>query len=145
MTFTEVVELEKMTCKNCNGIFALNREYILHQRTHAGGYYCPYCQTLWVWRESESDKLRKLLAEKHKEVTASKCEAMRERQLKEETSLRMKAERKLKRVDHGVCPCCNRTFRNLARHMASKHLKIPESFKQATREVKQGKLVDLDI
>ncbi|WP_159103999.1 hypothetical protein [Rhodopseudomonas sp. B29] len=25
------------------------------------------------------------------------------------------------RVGHGVCPCCNRTFANLARHMAGEH------------------------
>jgi hypothetical protein len=24
-------------------------------------------------------------------------------------------------VANGVCPCCNRTFQNLARHMAGKH------------------------
>ena len=26
-----------------------------------------------------------------------------------------------KRVGHGVCPCCNRTFGNLAAHIAQKH------------------------
>lgn len=47
-------------------------------------------------------------------------------------NLRAKAERSqrataghLKRVKmrtaHGVCPCCNRTFADLARHMATKH------------------------
>lgn len=25
------------------------------------------------------------------------------------------------RVKNGVCPCCNRTFENLARHMQAKH------------------------
>lgn len=25
------------------------------------------------------------------------------------------------RVGHGVCPCCTRSFSNLARHMATKH------------------------
>jgi len=25
------------------------------------------------------------------------------------------------RVGHGVCPCCNRTFSDLARHMGTKH------------------------
>ena len=25
------------------------------------------------------------------------------------------------RVGHGVCPCCTRSFANLARHMATKH------------------------
>ncbi len=36
-----------------------------------------------------------------------------------------KAERKTKRlmrrVSAGVCPCCNRTFSDLARHMKTKH------------------------
>jgi hypothetical protein len=26
-----------------------------------------------------------------------------------------------KRVGNGVCPCCNRTFEDLARHMKVKH------------------------
>ncbi len=26
-----------------------------------------------------------------------------------------------RRIANGVCPCCNRTFQNLAGHMASKH------------------------
>lgn len=25
------------------------------------------------------------------------------------------------RIQNGVCPCCNRTFKNLQRHMATKH------------------------
>jgi len=32
-----------------------------------------------------------------------------------------KAQRKLKRVHRGVCPDCNRSFENLARHMHTKH------------------------
>jgi hypothetical protein len=30
-------------------------------------------------------------------------------------------KKKLARVEAGVCPCCKRTFQNLARHMQSKH------------------------
>ena len=29
--------------------------------------------------------------------------------------------KELARVKAGVCPCCNRTFQNLARHMAGQH------------------------
>jgi hypothetical protein len=25
------------------------------------------------------------------------------------------------RIKHGVCPCCNRTFLNLQRHMTTQH------------------------
>lgn len=31
------------------------------------------------------------------------------------------ATRLKNRAKAGVCPCCNRTFQNLARHMASQH------------------------
>lgn len=34
------------------------------------------------------------------------------------------------RVANGVCPCCNRTFKQLARHMKSKH---PEFVKEPTK------------
>ena len=30
-------------------------------------------------------------------------------------------QRLRKRIGKGVCPCCNRTFENVARHMATKH------------------------
>ncbi len=32
-----------------------------------------------------------------------------------------KLSRQLKRVNKGVCPCCNRTFVNLANHMKTTH------------------------
>lgn len=31
------------------------------------------------------------------------------------------AERLATRANHGVCPCCKRTFSQLARHMKTKH------------------------
>lgn len=36
-------------------------------------------------------------------------------------ALRGHLTRTKKRIQHGVCPCCNRTFKNLARHMGTKH------------------------
>lgn len=30
-------------------------------------------------------------------------------------------KKELERVANGVCPCCNRSFRNLERHMAGQH------------------------
>ena len=42
----------------------------------------------------------------------------------DETNRRMKAEKQLKRVHNGVCPCCNRSFQNLQKHMKTKHPEI---------------------
>ena len=96
--------------------------FLDHARATRGGYHCPYCQTGWSWSESEADRLRKQLENRERELRESKCETLRKQQLLEsETAAREKAERKLRRVHNGVCPCCKRSFQNLARHMAAKH------------------------
>lgn len=121
-TFTETVVLEKDTCGRCGGVFALNKVFTDHARANQGGFHCPYCQTGWSWNESESDRLRKRLEAAQNELRGVKCEILRNQQLLDaEKKARENAERKLRRADKGVCPCCNRTFQNLARHMATKH------------------------
>lgn len=67
----------------------------------------------------ERDRLTQRLAEKDDEI---KCQ----RELREGAERRLTATRGVvtrikNRVGHGVCPCCSRTFGNLARHMATKH------------------------
>lgn len=129
-TFVVDVVLEKKTCGKCGGVFALNAEFVNNARDNKGGYTCPYCLTYWSWSESEADRLRKQIEEKSRELTAQKCETLRQQNLKEiEIKTREAAERKLKRVAKGVCPCCKRTFPNLARHMETKH---SEQLKPAT-------------
>jgi 1-aminocyclopropane-1-carboxylate deaminase/D-cysteine desulfhydrase-like pyridoxal-dependent ACC family enzyme len=122
VTFNETVALESFTCGKCAGVFALNQTFVNHARANRGGYHCPYCQTSWSWHESEADRLRKQLVERERELRESKCETLRKQQiLNAEMEAREKAERKLRRVSKGVCPCCKRTFSNLARHMETKH------------------------
>ena len=43
------------------------------------------------------------------------------------------AERELQRVEHGVCPCCKRSFSALARHMATKHPEYADGSADAAR------------
>lgn len=104
---------------------ALN-EAALHARGEVP-FYCAYGhKQFYIEGESDETKLRRerdrltqRLAEKDDEIT-------RQRELREAAERRTAAARgqvtKIKnRVGHGVCPCCNRSFENLARHMASQH------------------------
>lgn len=73
----------------------------------------------------ERDRLKQQLAEKDDEIS-------RQRGLREDTERRLSAQRGVvtrikNRIGHGVCPCCNRTFENLARHMTSKHPEYAEA------------------
>lgn len=123
-TFIESVTLEAIDCGSCGATFALNAKFLENARRSKGGYTCPYCRTGWGWQKSEAEKLREQLEEKQSELTRARCETINERRLKETAdSLAAESARKLARVTNGVCPCCNRTFKNLARHMATKHPK----------------------
>ena len=59
------------------------------------------------------------IAEKADEVTAAREEARHERN--RANGYKGHATRITKRAKAGVCPCCNRTFKALAAHMANKH------------------------
>jgi hypothetical protein len=121
-TYTQEITLETITCGSCAGTMALNARWLECKRKESGGYTCPYCNQQRGWWKSEAEKLREELDRKSNELTSAKSEALRlTHQRDEEIKARLEAERKLKRVDKGVCPCCNRTFKNLARHMAVKH------------------------
>lgn len=97
-------------------------------------FYCIWGHpNVYIQGESEADKLRRE-GDRLKQSIAEKDDAIaRARtQRDEQAGLRQTAERsaaayrgqvtKIKRrVGNGTCPCCNRTFVDLARHMAGQH------------------------
>lgn len=89
--------------------------------------YCPSCgKTMVPAGRSEADKLRDELAREKHRAEQAHADADYQRDRKEHAIRRASAARgqvtKIKnRVKNGVCPACNRTFGDLARHMTSKH------------------------
>lgn len=110
--------LTTMNCCICGVVFAMPEHMRARAQENGNSFYCPNGHSQ-SYSESESDRLRKKLDEQTRVATR---EAQRAANAEAETS---KIKRKLKtvekRVHAGVCPCCNRTFQNLARHMATKH------------------------
>lgn len=114
------VELTEINCGECGGTYAINERYRLQKYQKGESWTCPYCRTGWGYSgNSENEKLKRELEAERQRKTAA---------LARENELRLANEkmgRKLKRVTAGVCPECNRTFPNLARHMACKHKSPP--------------------
>lgn len=90
-------------------------------------FYCGYGHPqVFAIGETEEQKLRRerdLLAQR---IAERDDEIRRQRERAEGLDRRLAAARGVvtrikNRVGHGVCPCCNRTFEDLARHMTSKH------------------------
>jgi hypothetical protein len=121
------VDLTQITCGECGGVYAIGERYREKRQQDGTGWHCPYCDCSWdYFSNGENARLKRELAQKEEEirmkeraVTAAKCEAEAARLQAHKAAL--KCRRIEKRVRAGVCPCCNRTFSNLARHMQTKH------------------------
>ena len=85
--------------------------------------YCPLGHQWFVSGESKSAKLERELARERAQNDQQQAR-LRDRLEHTERSraaLKGQVTKIKKRVGHGVCPCCSRTFQNLATHMQQEH------------------------
>lgn len=89
-------------------------------------FYCGYGHAQhYIWGETELDKMRRdrdRLAQRvaQKDDELKSLEGRRRAAVGQVTRIK-------NRVGHGVCPCCNRTFENLHRHMTTQHPTFTEA------------------
>jgi len=112
-------QLTTVLCGECGGIYALNENYRRDRERDGKSWTCPYCKTAWGYCEGANDRLKREKAQ----LIAALDQSQAERKALERQAKAAKAERtKLrKRLAAGVCPCCHRTFKQLAAHMADVH------------------------
>lgn len=117
-------------CASCGIYFGFPESFEAVKRRTGATFYCPNGHP-----QVYPDKamLETQLAELKKQVTrqiAERDQIQAQRDYYEQEATRKGRELKTvrtaktrmeNRVKHGVCPCCNRSFVQLARHMASKH------------------------
>lgn len=121
-------------CAKCKEPMWMTAEAEKIYRRNHGTFYCTHGHpNYWPEGKTEADKLRDQLeaerrlrqraeqkvAEKDDEARAAWKTATRERN--RANGYKGHATRITKRAKAGVCPCCNRTFKQLAAHMANKH------------------------
>lgn len=131
-TFTETIteRFHVVSCYTCGVRFGVGAELYKRAVTDAkGSLYCPACSQGTCWRESDDQKRIKHLEQKLQwEIeNAARQKAAKERAEASLTATRGVVTKLNKRVSAGVCPCCSRTFRQLAQHMAHQH---PEFVKE---------------
>lgn len=115
-TFTQILTL--MTC-SCGISFAVPETWRLEQtRTHKT-FYCPNgCQ---IHYPGKSD-LQQLRDDRDYWRTRFSSEATQKEYAERCRAAQQGVNTKLKkRIASGVCPCCQRTFKNLAQHMEGQH------------------------
>ena len=108
-------------CPSCGVEFAIPQNLLSALRSNKRNFCCPNGHSQ-SFIESEAEQLKKQLAEKERLLVEKESSLLYQRGRAEKAeAAHASAQSKLKRVKHGVCPCCKRTVSQLARHMKSKH------------------------
>jgi len=121
-------ELVAVTCHGCGILYAiptwledLARKKGKHVR--CPNLNCPWPS--WGYVESEVEKLTKQLEAQRlgRELAQRRFESERN----SHRATRGQFTRTKRRIAAGVCPCCRRTFQNLAAHMQGQHPKYAKA------------------
>lgn len=118
-------DLVEKHCPTCFIHYAAPR-VLFDQRLERGGHwYCPNGHSI-LFTTTEADKARAEADKlRHERDRLKQNEAWYDERLKVERKRVATLTREMKsthtRVGNGVCPCCNRSFSQLRRHMSAKH------------------------
>ena len=107
-----------MNCGECGITFAMPETFRKDCKELGYTWYCPNGHSR-IYSETDVNKLKRELAKeesKHDQTSAK----LRDTKIK--LSCEKGQRTKLKnRIAKGVCPCCNRYFQNVKRHIDNKH------------------------
>ncbi len=121
-TTTYAGTLVVIDCCSCGVSFGMTTAMERQRRQDHTGFYCPNGHGQHFTAKSDAD----LLQEERRRAKRLASLLDDEQQQHRATERRLSATRGVvtrtkKRIAAGVCPCCNRTFQQLARHMAGQH------------------------
>ncbi|WP_032375983.1 hypothetical protein [Rhodococcoides fascians] len=117
LNFTDRLVIE--VCCACGINFAMGETYQRRRMEDHRSFYCPSGHAQSYRGKSEAEKLRER-NERLAQQLASREEDLRAERVRH-SSTKGQLTKSKKRAAAGVCPCCNRTFQNVSRHVAGQH------------------------
>ena len=123
MTYTNTLTI--IECGDCHIPFAIPDNLYRARLKDGRDFHCPnghaihYYETDNMKLRKENERLERRLANAREDQRIAEVDALTAR--RKAAAAKGVLTKARKRQAHGVCPCCNRTFPNVARHMASKH------------------------
>lgn len=116
-------------CITCGTLFAMSEDLWDRRYRDRKSFYCPNGHSMVFSGKTDADKLKD--AEARETALRDQLGAA----VREAESVRSALLRDRQRFANGVCPCCNRSFENVRRHMASQHPDYDATKVAAVREV----------
>jgi hypothetical protein len=118
MSITVESTLTVMTCGKCGINFAMPEDFRAQRQKDGKGWHCPNGHGR-VYKESDAEKFKRLYEKEQREAALLREKSVAAQRAQEKAEKKIKMLKK--RAAAGVCPCCNRTFKQLSQHMESKH------------------------
>lgn len=112
-------DLEPETCINCGVLFGIPASLQRQRIRDHYNIWCPNGHTQHYPGKSDVERLEELLATQKQRLNLALQRENEERTRADK--LAKAAALHKKRIVAGVCPCCTRTFKQLAAHMKTKH------------------------
>ena len=125
-TETITLELTRISCGECDIVFAVPTTWYNRKRGDHTDWTCPNGHVRHFIGQSEAEKLRDELARQKHRTEQAEEDARWQRSQRTITENRLRAHKGVvtklkKRVAAGSCPCCHRKFRDLRDHMRAEH------------------------
>lgn len=127
-TFYETTTYATITCgaDGCGVQYALSKEFRDERVKDHGTFYCPNGHRRHYAGRNEAEELQRKLDEQgerfeRERQSHQRTERSRKLLARQRAAAKGQVTKIKNRLANGICPCCNRTFKNVARHMQSKH------------------------
>lgn len=134
MSAVAYLPVEMVSAGNCWScgvpVYLPRAKYDSCQRDHAQSFHCCNGHSAVFAGKTEAQLLREELDKTRENLTkrltwaeqnAIDARQQRDAAHRQASAARGQVTRIKNRVGNGVCPCCKRTFKQLAAHMACKH------------------------
>ena len=117
-TFSVQNDYRELCCSECGVLYFFPERWCDKARQRGKGWKCPNGHGQW-FGEGENDKLRRR-AERAEQENARLQDEI-DAEIRRAAAVKAQLTKHKKRSAAGTCPCCKRTFQNMARHMKNQH------------------------
>lgn len=124
-TIVRTVTIVSLHCGECHVLFGLNQSYHEAAKRDGTTFCCPNGHRIG-YSDTEVSQLEREKAKVERQLQWAREDRadLRERldhETRSKAAVKGHLTRTRRRVAAGVCPCCNRSFKDLARHMQGQH------------------------